>query len=269
MEKHLIVVDLDGTLMLNFYQYEKKAVRLLKKINKKHLVMIATGRPIRSSIHMYKKMKLKTPLINYNGALVTHPLDKNFKETDIRVDKKYVFDIIDFMADDMLNIFSEIRDDIYVTRFDDFVKPYLHVDGGKMHIGPLKETLTENPNGAITFTKMGTSKRLEQYIHEKYPGILNFRYWGEVNNTEIGEVYNVLTNKGSAIKEAIEYYHIDPKNVIAIGDGHNDIEMFNEAAISVAMGNSHKDLLPHATIITDSCDNLGVYKFLKSYFYKK
>ena len=78
----------------------------------------------------------------------------------------------------------------------------------------------------------------------KYQGILRFRYWGIDSGIEIGEVYNVLTNKGSGIKATIDYYHLDPKYVMAIGDGHNDIEMFKEAGISVAVGNAHKDLIP-------------------------
>ena len=269
MNKYLIVVDLDGTLMLNFYKYERKAVRLLKKLNKKHMVMIATGRPKRSSIHMYKKMKLKTPIINYNGALIQHPLDPNFPVTDLRVNKDYIFDIINYLGDDLENIFSEIHDEIYTMKFDKFVRPYLHVDGGKMHIGPLPEILHENPNGAITFVKKGGSSNLEEYINNKYKGILRFRYWGEDSGIEIGEIYNVLTNKGTGIKETIKYYNLDPKYVMAIGDGHNDIEMFNEAGISVAVGNAHKDLIPHATFVVDSCYNKGVYKFLKNFFYKK
>ena len=33
--------------------------------------------------------------------------------------------------------------------------------------------------------------------------------------------------------------------------------------IGVAMGNSHKDLLPHASIITKSVQENGVYHFLE------
>mgnify|MGYP002519231652 CR=1 FL=1 len=50
---------------------------------------------------------------------------------------------------------------------------------------------------------------------------------------KLGEIYNINVNKGCGLQSAIEYYNIDPKNVIAIGDGHNDIEMFNIANIKV------------------------------------
>ena len=266
MEKHLIVVDLDGTLMLDFKKYERKAVRLLKKLNKKHIVMIATGRPIRSSYFMYKKMHLNSPLINYNGALITHPLDPNFPRTDLRIHKEDLFDILDKFKNGLVNVFSEIVDDIYVLNYNKFTKPYMHTKGGKLHIGSLEYNLPDNPNGSIIFVKKGISKEIEEYIKEKYSNRLRFRYWGEDKGFEIGEIYNINTNKGRGVIDAIKYYNIDPKYVIAIGDGHNDIEMFEASSIKVAVGNAHNDLMPYANVHADSCTNKGVYKFLKNYF---
>jgi len=268
MYKHLIVVDLDGTLMFNFKKYERKAVHLLKKLNKKHIVMIATGRPLRSSMFMYKKMKLSSPIINYNGALVSNPVDSNFPTTDLRVNKDDILDILEYIGDDLLNVFSEIHDNIYVLKVDKVIRPYMHVKGGKLHIGTLREILPENPNGCIIFVKDGASERVEKYIIENYSDTLRFRYWGEVQHFHIGEIYNVKTNKGTGVFQAINYYGIDPKNVIAIGDGHNDIEMFQASSIKVAMGNSHPALIPHASFIVDRNTNKGVYKFLKEYFKK-
>ena len=83
MDKHLIIIDLDGTLMLNFAEYEKDAVEYLKKLNKLgHKIIIATGRPFRSSHFVYQEIGLDTPIINYNGALVSNPNDENFPKTD-------------------------------------------------------------------------------------------------------------------------------------------------------------------------------------------
>ena len=56
------------------------------------------------------------------------------------------------------------------------------------------------------------------------------------------------------------------EKTIAIGDGHNDIELFENVNISVAMANSHKDLLKNAKYITKSVSEHGVYYFLKDFF---
>lgn len=267
MEKHLIIIDLDGTLMLNFAEYEIEAVNYLKKLNQLgHKILIATGRPFRSSHFVYQAIGLDTPIINYNGALVSNPHDSNFPQTDLRISRKSLFDILDYAGDSLINVFSEIHDNIYVLRYDDLTHPYLHVDGGHLNEGRLQDILPDDPNGSILFVKQEFVKPLEKYIKYHYSDTLRSRYWGEGDLFHIVEIYNINVNKGCGLQSAIEYYNIDPKNVIAIGDGHNDIEMFNIASIKVAMANSHPELLPHANIITKSNKEKGVYLFLKDYF---
>ena len=98
MDKHLIIIDLDGTLMLNFAEYEVSAVEYLKKLNQQgHKILIATGRPFRSSHFVYKEIGLNTPIINYNGALVENPTDSNFPKTDLRIFTLKVTDRTDSM----------------------------------------------------------------------------------------------------------------------------------------------------------------------------
>ena len=90
-----------------------------------------------------------------------------------------------------------------------------------------------------------------------------------MNNNYIVEVYNPLVNKSVGFKYACEYYNIPQERTIAIGDGHNDIELLKEAAIGVAMKNANPELLQYAKYVTDSYDKQGVLKFLKSFFIKK
>ena len=270
MEKHLIIIDLDGTLMLNFKEPEKNAINYLKELTKLgHLVIIATGRPFRSSYNIYQEIGLNTPIINYNGALVKHPNDELFPVTDLRVNRFDLFKILDFIGDNLINVFSEIHDDIYVLDYNEDIHPYLHVDNGILHTGRLQDILPDNPNGCILFVKEGFVEILQKYVEDHFQDTLRSRYWGEDDLFHIVEIYNIHVNKGEGLKKAIEYYNINKNNVIAIGDGHNDIEMFNASKICVAMGNSHPALLPHANVITKSNKELGVYLFLKDYFEKK
>lgn len=267
MEQHLITIDLDGTLLLSFMEYDQETINYLKKLhNEGHLIMIATGRPFRSSYFIYEMLGLKTPIINYNGALVTNPSDHNFKGTDLRINRSELFDILNYADNYLINVFSEIHDDIYVQDYNSSIHSYLHTDGGVLHEGRLQDNLPENPNGAILFVKEEFVKPLAEYVKQKYPNTLYSRYWGENEKFHIVEIYNKHVNKGEGLKQAMDYYHIPKNRVIAIGDGHNDIEMFTCAGIKVAMKNAHKDLTPHATFITDTNKEQGVLKFLKKYF---
>ena len=106
MEKHLIVLDLDGTLMTDLTSYDEETFAYLKELNEQgHIIMLATGRPKRSSYFVYEKLNLHTPLINYNGALVSNPVDNNFHVTDIRIKREDLLDIIEKIRPYLINVF--------------------------------------------------------------------------------------------------------------------------------------------------------------------
>lgn len=263
---YLIAVDLDDTLVTGFDKNDTKSLELLKEVAKYNYVVIATGRPLRSSIYYYNMLGLTTPIINYNGALVHHPYDKKFKKSYISVPKDWIIKIIDDNSF-IKNIFCEIEDNIYLYKKQDELNPYLHLDGGILNVGSFKYTLPSDPNGAIIFSELGSGEAFQKYIDEEFKGKLLVRFWN-CDDYSLCEVYNPLTTKGNGIKRIIDYYHIDKDKTIAIADGHNDIELFKEVKIGVAMANSHEDLLKIATYKTKSVQEHGVYEFLYEFFCK-
>ena len=77
MKQHLIVLDLDGTLLTDQKVISPKTKAILNQARKDgHQVMIATGRPYRASEIYYRELGLNTPIVNFNGAFVHHPDDK-------------------------------------------------------------------------------------------------------------------------------------------------------------------------------------------------
>lgn len=271
MKPYLIVLDLDGTLMLDFSTYDMETFDYLRKLKHDgHIIILATGRPLRSSYFVYDALGLDTPLINYNGARITNPKDANYPITDLRINRNDLLDIIEHSRKDMINVFCEIIDDIYVLDYNEDIHPFLHIhsDYGKVHVGELKDTLPDHPNGALFFLKKEGVESFVTYVNTYYQGKLFPRYW-EVTNHYIVELYNPLVDKSVGFRAACEYYHIPIERTIAIGDGHNDIGLITSAHIGVAMANAHPDLIPYAKYRTDRFDQQGILKFLKKFFEKK
>ncbi len=269
MEPHLIVIDLDGTLLLDFANYDEETFDYLRKLKKAgHIIMLATGRPKRSSYFVYEALGLDSPLINYNGALICNPKDEKYPKTDLRIDRLALLDIIDFIQDSMINVFCEIGDDIYVQDYNDAILPFLHIEGGTLHTGSLKTILPDNPNSALLFLKEGATEKLENYIKIHYHKTLLSRNW-QIDHNYIVEIFNCLVDKSIGFIDACRYYHIPWQNTIAIGDGHNDIKLLQSAKTAVAMGNANPELIPYANYVTDRFDKQGVLKFLKHYFEEK
>lgn len=263
LKNYLIAIDLDGTLITDFDNYDQKSFSLLKKIAKNNYVVIATGRPYRSSKYYYDLLELNTPIINYNGALLHHPKDKNFPTKTLDIDKNLLFKFIADNKDNLETVFCEIGDDIYLHKNSKYVEPYLHTDGGNLTIGNLEKKLPGNPNGAIVFSRIGTENKLIEYLKSEFAGKIKIRIW-HAKEIVVSELYNPLTSKANALDEVARYYQIPKEKIIAMGDGHNDIEMIEYAHIGIVMANAHPDLLKIAKYKTKSVLESGVYEYLKT-----
>ncbi|MDY6062246.1 MAG: HAD family hydrolase [Erysipelotrichaceae bacterium] len=74
------------------------------------------------------------------------------------------------------------------------------------------------------------------------------------------EMQLIDNSKGSAIKKLAQLGYINLKDTVVIGDGLNDISMFNIGAYSIAMGNAEKELKNCADYVTDDITTDGFYK---------
>jgi 5-amino-6-(5-phospho-D-ribitylamino)uracil phosphatase len=73
-------------------------------------------------------------------------------------------------------------------------------------------------------------------------------------------------SKGKALEALSSYLEIDLNEVIAIGDGINDISLLSTAGLSIAMGNASQELKAIADYVTANVEQSGVaqaiHKFL-------
>ncbi|MBN2540943.1 MAG: HAD family hydrolase [Bacilli bacterium] len=269
MKKYLIALDLDGTILYDFDSLSETLCEFMKKLQEfGHKIVIATGRPFRSSKFVYERFGLDTPIINYNGGLITHPNHKEFPVVNYTVNKDAIIDIFETNLEHIRNAFSEVYDEIYLYKEEKEIEPLLHVDGATdIIVGDLKEILNTDTNGFIIIGKQGRGKIIKEYIDNKYQGEVLCRIWdltGEFDS--ILEIYTPESNKGKALNYVAEYLGFDQNQVIAIGDGHNDIEMIEYANLGVCVKNSHPDLIKVADIVLEhtSSEN-AVYRFLSKY----
>ena len=74
MDQHLIALDLDGTTLNNQSKLTNETIITLRALARDgHIVSISTGRPYRIAKHIYDEIGIKTPMVNFNGALTHIP----------------------------------------------------------------------------------------------------------------------------------------------------------------------------------------------------
>lgn len=69
--------------------------------------------------------------------------------------------------------------------------------------------------------------------------------------------------KGAGIRAAMTRYGMSREEIMAFGDGENDITMLELAGVSVAMGNGSEQVKRLASHVTDTVENDGVSRALR------
>src|SRR5690606_17087092 len=103
---------------------------------------------------------------------------------------------------------------------------------------------------------------------------LNMQLGGTARLVQAGipdmlEILPPGTSKGSALKTLLKEMNIAPANVLAIGDGENDIEMLQLAGIGVAMGNALQPVKDIANHVVSNNDADGVAEAIEAFALKK
>ena len=72
-------------------------------------------------------------------------------------------------------------------------------------------------------------------------------------------------DKAESIDKLIDILGIKRQEIIACGDGYNDVSMLKFAGLSVAMANASEDIRQLADVVTLSNDNDGVGQIVEDY----
>jgi len=78
----------------------------------------------------------------------------------------------------------------------------------------------------------------------------------------------INTNKGTSLNQLIKLLNINKNEVIAFGDGGNDIQMLQMAGWPVAMANASDEVKSYAKLIAKSNSEDGEADMLEKIFLK-
>ena len=261
-EPKVIAFDMDGTLLNNKKKVSFLTRLYLKKVAKQgHIIVLASGRPSRALWKYYNQLKLKTPMICYNGAYVFDPNDEKFPKIEFEFPREIIIETLQKIKPHIKNVMCETDTEIWVDKKDEYLEKFFWYKGMDVHYGDLAETLNKNPMTCIVQTpfEYRETKDVEKAL-SKYPK-LGARFW---TGSPYFEIFYKETSKGTALKHICNYYGIPTSRLIVFGDSTNDIEMFEVAGTSVLMSNAIHDLKEKTTMISiKDNDHNGIYHTLK------
>ena len=261
-DRHLIALDLDGTLLKDDKTISIKTKEIIKKARELgHIVMIATGRPFRSAEMYYRELDLDTPIVNFNGAFMHHPRNPSWgfyhEPLDVKVAKEIVEACRSFHFH---NIIAEVIDDVYFHYHDEKLLDIFSFGNPKITTGDLAEFLQESPTSMLIHTEEDQLSSIRDHLSAVHAEVIDHRSWAAP--WHVIEIIKVGLNKAVGLKKASDYFGIPSERIIAFGDEDNDLEMLEFAGHGIAMGNGIDKVKNIANDITLSNEEDGVAQYL-------
>ena len=173
-ERKLIAIDLDGTTLQSdgrtISRYTKYVFKRVEALG--HIICITTGRPFRMSLEVYRELELKSPVINFNGALISMPNDRNWPYTKAHyIDRSFIFDLLRHQQNFNLNFFAvEYRRKFFLNTFKNVEPQLFGVDRFQPYNRLRADRVTDNPHAVLLSTRQKDKLSLAAEMQRHFNG---------------------------------------------------------------------------------------------------
>ncbi len=257
----LLVIDLDGTLVNRSGDVSDRDRQVLAQAAAAGVkVALSTGRVARACLRIMNLLSLDGYHIFYDGALVSDPHQN--KEVYAReIDKDVVRRAVEFSRknDTYLELYSSENFFAEKTNWsDDIHRRFFKVAPNIVNFDGIWER--ERIIKAELLVHDSDEAAKADSFKKEFDGSLNFSIARSPAYPGIDFV-NIISpgvSKGEALKALVSFLDIPMNEVIAIGDGLNDISLLEVAGTAVAMGNAFPEVKAVADHITLDVEDSGV-----------
>lgn len=250
----LVLLDLDGTTVASKGHAlpSKRVVDTVQKAQKHVHVSLATGRPLGLAQPVIDVLKLHGPSVLNGGSELI----------DLTTGEVIHQELLD--VEDMRELFKLI----YPFGYKFGYRVYTADDQYEKQVGSAEDIKVPC---AKLFIEAVDSSRLPDILSE-LEAVSNASAHPTTSWTD-GDVVDIhVTHKHATkrygVERLIKHMGLKRDDVLAIGDGHNDIPMMEAAGTKVAMGNAPDEVKAVADFVTASLDKDGVAIALEKFILK-
>uniref|UniRef100_A0A7C5V5Q0 HAD family phosphatase n=1 Tax=Caldicellulosiruptor owensensis TaxID=55205 RepID=A0A7C5V5Q0_9FIRM len=268
----LIAIDLDMTLLdknKNISQKNRRAIELAKQKGVK--IVLCSGRILKGVMYFAKVLGLHDQVIvACNGAIV-RDLKKNKDIYYVGLENEKSLEIARICKENDIYYHYYFQDTMIARRLDYSSKFYYEKNKElpkeeriDIIIDDCEQTLKSCGNLITKFVIIDKDvekvDRVREIIEKRLSGVETTK-----SDTNILEVMKEGVNKKRALEFVCSYLGIDPKEIMAIGDNENDLQMIEFAGLGVAMENAIEELKKIADFVTQSYEDDGVAKAIEKF----
>lgn len=262
----LLALDLDGTLTNSEKHVSEKNKKYIRMAQEKGVkVILASGRPVIGIKGVADELDLWTMggyILAYNGG---HIIDCKTGEDLVKrtIPMEYVHDICDVI--NRFAVYPLCYNDTGVICENDTDR-YVKKEGYNNSIPIIKVDSLEAQITApvVKFMVVGDPEELmnaHRYLRQKFEGKLNVFF----SEPYFMEITPLGIEKASALATLSEILGTTADQMIACGDGLNDIPMLEYAGLAIAMDNAYEETKKVADYIVASNEDDGVAEAIQRF----
>lgn len=251
----LIAIDMDGTLLnSDLCILESTKIAIEKCTNLGIMTVISTGRPIQGVKRYLDELKLNTPSITYNGAVIVDNINDEVL-CEMKLERENAKTILEI--GEKLGVTAVVwsNQKLYFNKVNENATKYREL--AYIDAEVIKDSKIILDQGITKIIWIGDKEKIAEYkvvLKEELKDNVNYC----TSNPKYLEFFNKKASKGKALEFLCEKYGIKPEQIMAIGDGENDLTMVKYAGTSVAMGNAIDILKNQVDFITETNNKDGV-----------
>lgn len=267
----MIGVDLDGTLLNSEKQLTAYTREVLKKaIEQEVAVVVATGRPFSGVPDELKHFPGMRYALTANGARILDMqkqkvVYKNLLSGEVA---EKVIDILkrhhaihEFFVDGVGYMNEDGLKNVYAYFEDPHMAEYLQ--STRITVKDVKEKLQAMKCEVDKLQGIFRNQKDKQEALEELNTLSGIVVTAAMDNNL--EINKEGTNKGLGLLQLGKSLGISREEIMACGDGGNDVEMLKEVGFAIAMANAYDTVKTAADFVTVSNDEDGVAKAIERF----
>lgn len=262
----VLALDMDGTLLNSDKVISKKTKEALEAAKENGVkIVLASGRPIDGLKRYLNELDLMDEnqyVLSYNGCLVQETKSENIIH-EVGLTGKDLHKIYNLSVELGVNIhaFSPTRG-LITPKISKYTEVESELNGIEINVVDFNSIGEDEHIIKIMF--VDEAEVLDRAI-TKIPEEFYNKYNIVKSTPFFLELINKNANKGVGLDALAKHLNISNKEIIAVGDAGNDLEMIKYAGLGVAMGNATDEVKEAANYITKSNNEDGIAQIIDEY----
>lgn len=257
MEYKLIAVDIDGTLLNSQYELTAGTREAIEELTDKgRIFTVSTGRPTQGIDFLRDVLDfdLDFPIISYNGSMVVLSKSKQILYEE-KLACEYVIKLEELSKHQKTNMIAWKENRLYMTEENAHTMEYQAITGIQHTlINSFRDIAEGGVTKAIWIDEPNKVSRMQTETQSALGEKINCH----TSRAYLLEFVSKSASKAIGMEKIGEYFGIRQSEMIAVGDGYNDISMIQYAGLGVAMGNAPDDIKAIADYVAPTNDEDGL-----------